>query len=74
MPAITVSPGPSWGKAYAAADAARVNVVGGSEISVPACGGYTLSGGHSWMGPAMGMAVDNALRFTALQCWPMAAR
>ena len=65
-PAITVSPGTSWGEAYAAADAARVNVVGGSEISVSACGGYTLGGGHSWMGPALGMAVDNALRFTAV--------
>ena len=63
MPALTAAPGDSFGEVYAVADANRVVVVGGSEISVSACGGYTLGGGHSWMGPAYGMAVDNALRF-----------
>jgi FAD/FMN-containing dehydrogenase len=61
VPALAAGPGAPWGKVYDAADAARVNVVGGSEISVSACGGYTLGGGHSWMGPAHGMAVDNLL-------------
>ena len=60
-PALSTSPGTSWGEAYAAADAARVTVVGGSEISVSSCGGYTMGGGHSWQGPAFGMAVDNLL-------------
>jgi len=64
--AMTARPGDSWGDVYAAADAARVTVVGGSEISVSAAGGYTLGGGHSWTGPAYGMAADNALRFTAV--------
>lgn len=63
LPAITTAPGVSWGEAYAAADAAKVTVVGGSEISVSSCGGYTQGGGHSWQGPAFGMAVDNALAF-----------
>ena len=62
-PALSASPGTSFGQLYAAADAAGVTVVGGSEISVSACGGYTLGGGHSWQGPAFGMAVDNVLRF-----------
>ena len=66
QPALTTSPGASWGKVYAAADAARVVVVGGSEISVSSCGGYTLGGGHSWMGPAYGMAVDNLLAVSAV--------
>lgn len=59
--AIATRPGTSWGEAYAAADMANVTVVGGSEISVSSCGGYTLGGGHSWQGPAFGMAVDNVL-------------
>lgn len=65
-PALTARPGSSWGEAYRAADAAGVVVVGGSEISVSACGGYTLGGGHSWTGPTYGMAVDNVLRFKAV--------
>lgn len=66
VPAVTTAPGVSFGEVYALADAHRVEVVGGSEISVSSCGGYTLGGGHSWMGPAHGMAVDNALRFTVV--------
>ena len=62
-PAVTTSPGTAWGEVYALASSHRVTVVGGSEISVSSCGGYTLGGGHSWMGPAFGMAADNALRF-----------
>lgn len=61
--AMATRPGTSWGEAYAAADAARVTVVGGSEISVSSCGGYTMGGGHSWQGPAFGMAVDNVLSY-----------
>ena len=57
---------PTRGEVTDAADAARVNVVGGSEISVSACGGYTLGGGHSWSGPAYGMAVDNLLSVEAV--------
>jgi FAD/FMN-containing dehydrogenase len=41
-------------------------VVGGSARTVSACGGYTLGGGHSFMSPAYGLAVDNVLAFTAV--------
>lgn len=61
--ALATRPGSSWGEAYAAADAAKVTVVGGSEISVSSCGGYTQGGGHSWQGPAFGMAADNVLSY-----------
>jgi len=65
--AMTAAPGTSWGEAYdlLAVDGAYA-VVGGSERSVSACGGYTLSGGHSWQGPAYGMAVDNLLQVQAV--------
>ena len=63
-PAVTTTPGTSWGEVYNLASANHVTVVGGSEISVSSCGGYTMGGGHSWMGPAFGMAADNARRFT----------
>ena len=66
QPAVTTHPGVSWGEVYSVADSARVEVVGGSEISVSSCGGYTMGGGHSWMGPAHGMAVDNVLQFKAV--------
>jgi len=46
-PAIATAPGASWGAAYTVADANKVVVVGGSEISVSSCGGYTMGGGHS---------------------------
>ena len=65
--ALTARPGDSWGEAYAAADAVGAMVVGGSEISVSACGGYTQSGGHSWTGPAWGMAVDSVLQLTGVR-------
>jgi len=64
--ALTSAPGDSWGEVYAVADSNHVEVVGGSEISVSSCGGYTLGGGHSWMGPAHGMAVDNVLSFSLI--------
>ena len=66
QPAVTTTPGTSWGEVYKLADANSVEVVGGSEISVSSCGGYTMGGGHSWMGPAHGMAVDNLLRVEAV--------
>jgi FAD/FMN-containing dehydrogenase len=45
---------------------AREQVVGGSARTVCANGGYTLGGGHSWMSPAYGLAVDNVLQFTVV--------
>jgi hypothetical protein len=66
QPAVTTQPGVSWGEVYTLADSFKVEVVGGSEISVSSCGGYTMGGGHSWMGPAHGMAVDNVIQFKAV--------
>ena len=66
QPALTAAPGDSWATAYAAADAAGATVVGGSEVSVSACGGYTFGGGHSWTSAAYGLAVDNLLQATAV--------
>lgn len=67
-PALTTRPGDTWGEAYAVAKGFNGGhtVVGGSAVTVSSCGGYTLGGGHSWQGPAHGMAVDNALQFTAV--------
>jgi len=64
--ALTSMPGDTWEAAYAAADAAGATVVGGSEVSVSSCGGYTQGGGHSWSSAAYGLAVDNVLQYTAV--------
>jgi FAD/FMN-containing dehydrogenase len=60
---ITTRPGTSWGEVYAVGAQYNLTVVGGSEISVSSCGGYTMGGGHSWQSPAFGMAVDNVLSY-----------
>lgn len=46
--------------------AARYQVVGGSARTVSANGGYTLGGGHSFMSPAYGLAVDNVLQYVVV--------
>ena len=38
-------------------------MVGGNCRSVCACGGFVLSGGHSFMSPQHGLAVDNVLNY-----------
>jgi hypothetical protein len=71
VPAITACPGDSWGDVYEAASASGFDVVGGSARTVSAAGGYTLGGGHSWMSPFYGLAVDNVLQFTAVRACGM---
>jgi FAD/FMN-containing dehydrogenase len=61
-PTVTVPAGADWGTVYGSLPA-QWAVVGGSSRSVSACGGYTLGGGHSFMSPSRGLAVDNALAF-----------
>jgi FAD/FMN-containing dehydrogenase len=61
-PAVHVPAGSNWGEVYTTLPA-QWGVVGGSSRSVSACGGYTLGGGHSFMSPSRGLAVDNALGF-----------
>lgn len=63
VPAITTSPGNGWGDLYAVLNGSAWAVVGGSARTVSSAGGYTLGGGHSFMGPSHGMAVDNVLAF-----------
>ena len=65
VPAVIVTGGAAWGEVYAAV-APKYGVVGGSARTVAACGGYTLGGGHSFMSPAFGLAVDNVLAFSAV--------
>ena len=64
-PAVIVTGGVAWGEVYTAV-APNYGVVGGSARTVGACGGYTLGGGHSFMSPAFGLAVDNVLAFSAV--------
>jgi FAD/FMN-containing dehydrogenase len=66
-PAVTTCPGDDWGSVYEAAGAQGYDVVGGSARTVSSSGGYTLGGGHSWMSPFYGLAVDNVLAFTAVR-------
>ena len=65
VPAVIVTGSAAWGEVYAAV-APKYGVVGGSARTVAACGGYTLGGGHSFMSPAFGLAVDNVLAFSAV--------
>eukprot|EP00048_Salpingoeca_helianthica_P020198 m.5391 g.5391 ORF g.5391 m.5391 type:complete len:588 (-) comp4518_c0_seq1:51-1814(-) len=65
QPAVTVTGGTDWGTVYRTLPL-KYNVVGGSARTVAAAGGYTLGGGHSYMSPAYGLAVDNVLRFEAV--------
>lgn len=65
VPAVIVTGGVAWGEVYAAV-APKYGVVGGSARMVAACGGYTLGGGHSFMSPAFGLAVDNVLAYRAV--------
>jgi FAD/FMN-containing dehydrogenase len=64
-PAVTTHPGDAWGAVY---DAVLPNygVVGGSARTVSSAGGYTLGGGHSFMSPSCGLAVDNVLAMQAV--------
>ncbi|KAG0344411.1 hypothetical protein BG005_001837, partial [Podila minutissima] len=61
--AIILEPGVLWQDAYAAADTKNRIVVGGTEATVGASGGYCLGGGHSPLSPRHGLCVDNVLQY-----------
>ncbi|KAJ7265025.1 FAD-binding domain-containing protein [Mycena rebaudengoi] len=61
--AVTVGSGVHLSDIYQAAKANGKIVVGGSAATVCAGGGYLQGGGHSALGPTLGMASDNALEF-----------
>ena len=58
--AVSAAPGDSYGELYALLDPERI-VVGGSARTVSAAGGHLLGGGHSFVSPHFGLAVDNIL-------------
>ena len=58
--AVSVAPGNSYGELYALLDPSRI-IVGGSARTVSAAGGHVLGGGHSFISPHFGLAVDNVL-------------
>jgi len=61
--AIKMAAGVLGGEAYAAADAAGLQVVGGECPTVGLAGGYTQGGGHSALSSRHGMAADQALEW-----------
>ncbi|KAF9953096.1 hypothetical protein BGZ72_005705 [Mortierella alpina] len=64
--AIILGPGVIWDDAYRAADEHGVIVVGGSEPSVGASGGYCQGGGHSPISSLYGLCADNVLQYTVV--------
>jgi FAD/FMN-containing dehydrogenase len=58
--AVSVAPGNSYGELYALLDPSKI-LVGGSARTVSAAGGHVLGGGHSFISPHFGLAVDNVL-------------
>ena len=61
--AIVLEPGVLWQDAYEAVHAKNRVVVGGTEATVGAVGGYCLGGGHSPLSPRHGLCVDNVLQY-----------
>ncbi len=65
LAAIAAAPGDSYGSLYDLLDPSRT-LVGGSARTVSAAGGHALGGGHSFLSPHHGLAVDNMLAATAV--------
>ncbi|GAC75285.1 hypothetical protein PANT_14d00123 [Moesziomyces antarcticus T-34] len=59
--AITLGAGVQWADAYKFASEHRRHIVGGASTTVGAAGGYLQGGGHSYLTPSYGLAVDNLL-------------
>lgn len=55
--------GVQWGEAYSFAEAHNITVVGGSDKTVGAAGGWLQGGGHGALSPSMGLGVDRVLQF-----------
>ncbi|KAJ6583238.1 FAD-binding domain-containing protein [Mycena sp. CBHHK59/15] len=62
-PAVTLGAGVQWADAYQFADAHNITLVGGSDRSVGAVGGWLQGGGHSILSNSMGLGVDRVLQF-----------
>ncbi|KAF9557220.1 FAD-binding domain-containing protein [Agrocybe pediades] len=61
--AITIGAGVQFDDLYAFADQNGLEIVGGTDQTVGAAGGYLQGGGHSSITPSAGMAADRALQF-----------
>ncbi|KAF8165925.1 FAD-binding domain-containing protein [Crassisporium funariophilum] len=61
--AITIGAGVQFGELYQFADDHNLEVIGGSDQSVGAAGGYLQGGGHSPITPSAGMGVDRVLQY-----------
>ncbi|KAF7969355.1 hypothetical protein HWV62_27470, partial [Athelia sp. TMB] len=59
----TALAGAQWGEVYDFAETHNVTVVGGSDKSVGASGGWLQGGGHSTLSNTMGLGVDRVLQF-----------
>ncbi|KAF5361121.1 hypothetical protein D9758_009078 [Tetrapyrgos nigripes] len=62
-PGVTLGAGVQWFEAYAFAEANNITLVGGSDRSVGASGGWLQGGGHSMLSNTMGLGVDRVLQF-----------
>ncbi|KAF9011630.1 FAD-binding domain-containing protein [Hymenopellis radicata] len=62
-PAVTIGAGVQWYEAYAFAEANNITLVGGTDRSVGASGGWLMGGGHSLLSNTMGLGVDRVVQF-----------
>ncbi|KAJ4488464.1 hypothetical protein J3R30DRAFT_941597 [Lentinula aciculospora] len=60
---VTLGAGVQWQDAYAFAESHNITLVGGSDKTVGAAGGWLQGGGHSMLSNTMGLGVDRALQF-----------
>ncbi|TFK67438.1 FAD-binding domain-containing protein [Pluteus cervinus] len=62
-PGVTMGAGVQWSQAYSFAETHQITLVGGSDRSVGAVGGWLQGGGHSPLSNTMGLGVDRVLQF-----------
>ncbi|KAJ2935972.1 hypothetical protein H1R20_g1124, partial [Candolleomyces eurysporus] len=62
-PAVTLGAGVRWGDAHKFAHEHNVTLVGGSDMSVGAVGGWLQGGGHGALSNTMGLGADRVLEF-----------
>ncbi|KDR73745.1 hypothetical protein GALMADRAFT_142193 [Galerina marginata CBS 339.88] len=61
--AITIAAGVQFNELFQFADGLGLEIVGGSDQTVGAAGGFLQGGGHSSITPSSGMAVDRVLQY-----------
>ncbi|KAL9080968.1 MAG: hypothetical protein Q9157_000378 [Trypethelium eluteriae] len=63
---VTIGAGQGFDGVYAFAEANNITVVGGSDRTVGAAGGWLNGGGHGALSNTLGLGVDNALQIKAV--------